>query len=713
MIRNLAKAADRSELETMAIQWITDAREQHDQMWAEWDLADDYFENNQTPPGFDTSQNAIAQGFADKQDPSTEQTRSKQFIVVNKVRETHESVLGDFIDAKKTISTRGRSPKDKKFGKVVNQYFTYMQDRLHLWDSIIVPTIDCSIRRGIHWIYISYNPFEDLPLGKIDAREVSCRDVLLDKNCRETFYTDSGYRIFRQRYNLKVANKEFGDYLDVLEYNKEFSPDNESDQAYQNTPTASHDLFCTIYRIQYMEMERRYYVGRKDSDRIQEIDVNTFNVYSKNEQMKDLVFRKDEKIYYEMLYNRSVGVFVNDEIEFGQFTLIPMMNIRSEGRLYPIGDTVYYSNLQDLFNVLVSVLLDNAKKGNLPWIGVDPESYAEYPEQIDEAVLHPGKKVIPARSISVNFARPVNEAVVGLLDKTEKYIYDAQSKHAASRGELPTRQIAQKTFSAMISQDKISHGRKDIMIQWTMTEVAKLVYKIVAKKFTEPHWARIEDRSGAEDYIPINFICTEKEYNGLILKIMGLDPEQMPQDPKQLQAIMQNIQKVRKDFEDNNVVQVEKHMAYEVGGGAPGSQPRTISDVELPGVLEKAQMNEADFKALYQPTEKPYKLYIVNDMTQNPDTDIIYDVDFDSENEKQYREQRAFGLFDRKIITGERLMKDIEYPNAEEAAKESDKANQLIALGKSVASNPQLYQSVMKALDQLNQPQPTQVPVTG
>jgi len=706
MFRRLDNETERGELETMAQQWVIDARQQHDQMWAEWDKADDYFENDQVPTGF---QESAKQALVDKQDPTTEQTRTKQYVVVNKVRETHEAILGDFIDAKKTITTRGRSPKDKKFGKVVKQYFEYMQDRVNLWDGVMVPTIDCSIRRGIHWIYLSYNPNRDLPLGKIEIEEVSCRDILLDKDARKTYYDDSNYRIWRQRFNVKKANKVYGKYLDTLVFNREFTPDNESDQPYHNAPVASHEQFCTIYRIQYFETETRYFRHNKESDRDEPIDEQTFEVLQKNQYMKDSVFQEDEDVYYEMLYNRGTGVFSNEEIEYGQYTLIPMMNIRSEGRLYPIGDTVYYSNLQDLFNVLVSVLLDNAKKGNMPWVGVDPESYADYPEQIDEAVKHPGEKVIPARSLSINFARSLNEGVIQLLQQTEKFIYDAQSKHAASRGELPTRQIAQKTFSAMISQDRVSHGRKDIMIRWTMTEVAKLVYKIVAKKFTEPHWVQITDQTGGENYIPINFTCTEQEYKGLIFKIMGLDPNDLPKDPQGQKAIADNIAKARKNFEDENEVRTESHMAYEVAAKQEGVAPRTIIDTDMPMVLEKAKMTMEDFQAIYQPTERPFKLYFINDMTQNPDIDIIYDVDFDSENEKQYRENRAFTLFKEHVITAERLLKDIEYPDASQAVKESDQANQLMSIGKAVANNPQIYQAVMAMLNKLNQPQPSQV----
>lgn len=697
MYYNLQDPDQEAQLNTLIAKWITEAESEHAKMFSEWDEADDYYENDQTPPGFndDVSAQTSAVNSPDvQQDAST----ARQYIVVNKVRETHDSILADFIGAKKTISARGRTPKDRKLASVISRSLEHIQDSATFWEEIATPTIDCAIRRGLHWIKPKYNSRVNLPLGKIDFEEISTRDVLVDPNSRKPFYQDASYKIHRVRKAVDDANREFRHLIG----DQKFSPDTLFDQSHANRDTTETTTdFCTIYEIQYTEIEERYFFSNPKTQQVAEIGQAQYESLSSNPKTSTLVFLQEEETHYVALYNHSMDTFYNAENEYGICTLIPCVNIPSEGRLYPLGDVSFYKNLQDLFNVLVSLLLDNVKKGNSGiYYAKDPQSYEQYAAEYNAAVRSRGKRVAPGE-MGVLYPRELANGVMQLLQQTEKFIYDVQSKHEASRGELPHSQIAQRTVSMLIAQDRKSHGRKDINIKWSLTQVGRVLVKIMGKKFTEPHWVVLTDEAKGDQYIPINFTVTEVEYKGLLMEIMGID-ERQAADPNAALEIEQAIAGFRRQFEKENEVKFEPTNIYQVGD-------KELSEQDLQEFLLETKMGVTQFMAKYRPVVRQATLVIINRIEEDPDIDLIYDIDFNFEADRQYRREEAFNLFKAGAYTVRRLLKALDHPEAEEAAREVEEQNQMLQIGKRIVSaGPQALETVMAFLEQLksgnNQP---------
>lgn len=695
MFYNLANEQDRVDLQTLIIDWIAEAKTIHDSMLVEWDEADQYYENEQVPAGFtDRHKDALA----DANDASKPSTKHKQYVVVNKVRESHESILGDFIGARKSIQIRGRSPKDKRVGNAIRAQINHVEDEVELWDRVMVPVIDNTILRGLDWIKVSFNPFKNLPYGKIEVDRISCRDGLIDPNTMAQFMEDTKYRILRREMAVKDANKRFGEFLGGME----FGPDMEARQAHtRRSDKSSQVLYCTIYEVQYVETEYDYFFDDPKTGKSEQIEEDEFYRLSNTMGFQAPIYKIEREQFYQAFYNAGVGVFFNDELSPNTWGLIPSINIKRESRAYPFGDAIYYRNLQDLLNVLMSVALENAKKGNNPIVGVDPSTYSKYAAQINEALNSPGTKVLPAATLSVHYPRELNVAVVNLLQLAEKFIYDLSSKHAASRGELPTQQIAERTVNMLIAQDRQSHGRKDVTIRWTMTQLAKIFYRIAVENFTEEHWVRLTDQKvGDPEFVPINFRLTESEYQDLIIAMMGIDMKMLkqmsttPEGKNALRDAQAAVARFVADFERTNEVERVPDISYRLADN------RVLNQEQMSAELKQLNLNIEQYKNQYGFEEIQNVIVVINDMSSDPDVDIRYDIDFNFEQDRVARHNRALLLKQNGAITNRRLLQELEFPDAEQAAREAEEENQVLMLAKQIVDSGAINE-VMMMLNQI------------
>jgi len=684
-LKDLKNSDEKNELQSRFLKWVTKARSEHENFTAEWDTADQYFEQEQVPAGFSDEH---AQFLADSNDPTVGNQDTKQYVVVNKVRETHESILGDFINGKKVVTVSAESPEFTRIATVARRELEYVEESNNVWDEVSVQAIDCAIRRGLHWIKVWHNPFKNVAKGgKIEVQEVSCRDILIDPNRRKPFFQDTKYRIHRMRFSLEQANKRFGQYIE----SGEFSEDNEYEEPYKDTVN-KQGKFVTIYEIHYVEDEEHFFFYNQATDHSEEIDEDEFNEFMKSEDTAKHVFKQVEEKHYIALYNTKEGPFVQEENEFGMWLLIPVINIPSENRTYPLGDTLYYRTLQDLFNVLISVFLENAKNGNRPMVRIDPASYDRYSGIILEALDNPGRKVIPAEQFDVKYPQPVNQALVGLLQMTEKFIYDMQARHDATRGQVKSRHIARATMDMLLAQDRQSHGRKDVMIHWALTQMAKVIWRIIVLKYRHNHWLPVRLENGKDTFYPVNFTGSIQQYDQLILQTMGVT--QLPEDPQQQAQLMQQMAIVKTQFEKENSVIYDNAPVWVIGD-------TIVPPDQLQEVFAASGLDEKGFMEKFQPRQETMPYVMVNMLAIDPDLQIKVDVDFDFERDKQMRQNRALILQARQIITPLRTLRDLDYPDPEDANKEAEEHNQLLQWGKLIVEHPEIKQALEILLQKL------------
>ena len=683
----------RSILQGKIRDFVEEAQTAHRQMWTEWADADKYFESDQVPQGFTEDHR---QQLVDANDPTRGNQNSKQYVVLNKVVMSHEKVLGDFIAGQRMLLVSGRTPKDRRFAKVMQKKLDYVGDQVKLWDEVMVPTLDCGLRRGLHWVKVWFDPYKNLPFGKVEMQEISCRDVMIDPRCRRYYYQDKRYVIHRQRYTQQSANLRFRPFLDG---GVTFAADRRADDPYQQSSTDVRQQHCTIDEVQYIETEVKFYGVNPeggDENPFIEIDEQSYNQALQDPKTRKMVFQSTEDVWYVCYYNESVGVFYNSPIEFESDTIIPFINIRSEGRVYPFGSTKYEKNLQDLLNVFISVMLDNAKKGNSGIYSVSASTYQQFSDQLIAAINGSGPRLIPDENFKVHYPREINPALVQLFGMVQGAIEEVQSSHALSKGEMPRERLAAETVNMIMARDRVSHGRKDVMIRWTMTKIAQVLYKIVATKSTEEDWIKLTDNAKTDpEYVPINFTVTDQEYNQLILEMLGIQitPE-MEQNPQFMQQLQQQIQSARYKFEQDNEVQKHNVKQYQVGD-------QVLTAEQFQEAIKQSGMPAEQFAQQNQVQVIPVVIYSINDMTQDSDLDLVYSVDFNADRDKQMKANRSLQLFAQGALTTKRLLIDLDYPDADTVAVEADERNQALQMGTQIMKTPDLYALVQQAMQAL------------
>jgi hypothetical protein len=709
---DLANEDSRKELTSIVQQWITDDDPPHMQTVEEWDDADDRLNGDYTPVGW--TEDFIGQ-MVRANDPTVNQQdaqKTRSFVQVNRARPNHEAVLGDFIALKRKLSISGRNPDDRNRAKVLQSRIEYIEDDQMLADMVYFPMMDNAFAKGHSWCKVSYDPYANSLKGKMVVEEVSCRDVLVDNQSRGHYFNTSTRFIHRSKIRIDEAKKIFKHY-------PHFEPelvgsDNEYDKAWlRNRDPKRGDEHATFYDVHFRRTECKYYGIDPKSGAMQEIPPEVYEALSANPKTEQFVFVGEKEFqYYIAKYNMGTGVFALEYNPIQMWTLFPLMNIPSDSRTYPMGDILIYRNLLDLFDVLVTVFLENAKRANIPIADVDPAMWENYSAEINNALQHGGA----APGIrNIHFAQPINTHLTQLIPWVLSWIQDSISKHAASMGEVPAAQIAQKTVQTLIGKDRMSHGRKDVQIRLFLTHLAKVLAKMVCLYDNEPDFFQLKDMTaGKPGYIPINQKYTEAEYLDMLAKVSGLQvPKQPPMDrvPEKLRAQVkqqfeqeniifeQQFIKAKNLFEQDNDVKVTQVEGWQIEG-------QTFTDEQLADVIQKTQLPPEQFNAMYDPQAAQIDLYIVNDLTEDIDISIKYDVQTDYRQDPEYKEQKAVNFFKMGLVGALDTLKDADYPNAEEVHKRAVDENEARQLVEQLGSDPAMMQQVVQFVQQLSTAQP-------
>lgn len=696
MLYDLHNDEERSKLNSIILTAIDDDEAaQTDEIRQEWDDADNYYENDQTPEGFEEN---FAEAFARVNDPKAQNKTSKMYVTINKVLTGHEGVIGDFTTSPRQIMVKGRSPKDINFAKVWKKELEFVQDTNRMWDTAIFPCIDTGIRRGLHWLKVTFDPYQDLPWGKIIVEEISARDVLVDKNSRSTFYQDRRRTAHRKRYLIEEANELFRDMIDSLfEGERRFSGDTDYAIGSQRPADDSHDQFCTVYEYLYAMKESRYFAvdeSAPDDEMLQQVDEDT---YMQLKTAKKKAIRIVDDVFYKAFYNRGLSTFFNAEHDIQAWTLIPFINIKSERRLYPLGSAKYDKNLQDLLNVVASLIVKHGSRSTDGIVGVSVDAFRQFQNEINEALKNPGKHAIPGIT-GVHFPHQLGESLPLLFQLVAGTMEDIQSQHGLSKGEMPKERLAKETVQLLLSQDRKSHGRKEVMVRWTLTELANVLVKVIQNKWTEEHWARTTDvRKGDDEYTPINMRLTEEEYAQLIMDIAHVPmlPNPTPQQKDQIDQIMMQA---KLKFESENEVRRETQRLWQI---QQGEQVVTLSEDQLDERWQQAGLTPEQGKEQDNPAPFDVVTYVVNDITQDPNVDVVMDIDFNHERDRQLKYNKATMALQMGAITPLRWLKDVEYEDADTAWAEAKKYNEALKVGEAIVSNPEAYKRAMQMLSSI------------
>ena len=681
---DLNDPSERSKFQSEIENNLTKDQAVHRQYRPEWDDAEDRLNENVTPFGFTEDHSGK---FAQDNDHRNRIQEVKEYVSVPRARQNHESILGNFTTLRRRLTIQARHPRGRNIAKVYSERVKYIEDSEMVPEMIYFPAMDNAFSKGLHWIKVGYNPAANKLRGKFDIDEISCRDVLIDHGSKGAYFSKATRltQVFSlSRDQAKARFRGMPLYKDST-----FSVDNEYDLMYNRSTDSNMytEDKATFYEYQFVRPTQVYYMGKPGSQDVEEITDAEFNEFSNTPEFKDLVFAGDmEDRYYIALYNRSQGVFHLQENPLGMFSLIPLINIQSEARLYPFGDVKFYAKLADLLNVLVTVFLDNAKKANTPIIAVDPDVMAEYGVELKHAARHGG----PAPgATNIVYAQAINQGLVMLVPMVTSWIQDVTSQHAASMGELPAKQIAKETVDKLIAKDRQSHGRKDVMLRYCLTQFAKIVVRMINLMEDQPgYFSAIDPKPGDMEFIPINQTWGEQEYLAKLSELAQIPP---PPSEEEMPMYLEALQRIRRKFEeDNDVVQTT------VSGFVVDGLEMTPQKLRL--LIQKAELSLEEFTQLYKPVSANIKQYQVNHLSQDVDFKVTYGIDDDFENDKSFKSNRAMMLNERGAMARLDMLKEMGIMNAEQIIENADSENQMMQIAKALAASPDVMQYVQQLL---------------
>jgi len=677
------------EIEAEIRRWITEADAVHRQYIEEWNRADDRLNSNYVPTGWTTK---YSQALADANNPETEEAVHKSYVPVNRARPNHEAVLGDFIIQPKRLSISARNPSDRSIARVKKALIEYIEDSENIWEQVIFPAMDNAWSKGLHWIEVSYDAFAMKLVGRFIVEEVNARDVLVDPASSGQYFKTSRYRIRRIKMNRQDAIRKLRRFPNFDP--DRLAPDTDYDRAYARTDWAVKRDDITLYRIHFRESHPTYYRMAANGRDVEEISEEHYEKLASNPITANFVFEGSEQDkFFIAYYTPSHGLIGLEENIFGMWTIFPLINIQTDSRLYPIGDVVIYESLLDLLDVLVTVLLENAKRSNIPIVDIDESTWMNYQEQIEEAIQHGGP--IPGLR-GIHYPQSINVALTQLIPWTIGWIQDAASKHTASMGELPAKQVAKETVQALIAKDRQSHGRKDVMLRLTMTTLAKVLVKMCSVAHTQADYIQVMDmRPGTPEYIPINQEWSEDEYLSHLAEIYDIElpDESLPRDQlaEANARFVQAIQLARKNFEKENDVKTVQVPGFRVAD-------REFTDEELIDLVEKSRLTIDEFWEVYEPESIVLTRYRVNDISQDVDLNIRYGLETDFTTDKEFQANRALLLHSKGAMSRLDLLKALGVQNPEEILEAADNENQVIQIAKVLAANPEILEYVKQLL---------------
>jgi len=692
---NLQDNNDRQTLTSLIQKWITDADSVHRQYWPEWDEVDDRLNSARIPVGFTTKH---AEQLAAVNNPKLQSRKTRtmrSFVTVNRTRPNHESTIGEFISIRRKLMLNATNPTDRNRARVMQKRIEYIERTEMLPDEIYFPAMDGAWAKGLHWIGVTYNPFARGMRGRFDVTEINVRDILLDPGTRGHFMQEKEYLIHRYKMPIEEARVHMRRY--PLFDATSLGADNEYDEPYQRRDNMPRSEYATFYHVEFFRKEPTYYAADPNTGGIQRIGRGLYDVLNADPRMAGVVFEgEQEENYYVALYNSDQGVFHLQKNVFDAWTRIPLVNMATDSRVYPLGDVQVYASLADLLDTVVTVFLQNAKRTNKPIADVDEEMFEEYQSYIDE-VLESGGAAPGIKNIFN--VQPINSHLVMLIPWIMGWIQDTVSRHSASQGQLPAKQIAKETVELMIQRDRVAHGRKDVTLRWMLTQLARILARGITIFDKDPDFFQLTDTGPGEiDYVPVNQVWTEAEYITQLALMAGLhvpEPPQLDRLPQQVHnlattqygqesiAFEEAMYNIRRRFEQDNDVKSVPQEGYIIEG-------REYTDDDVVSMLEESGLSWEEFNATYQVQRGNIQVYLVNPFDEDLEYNIEYTVDTDFQNDPEFKTNQALLLNARGAMGKLDMLKQMNVPDADGIHRRALEENEAIQMAMAIAEHPEL-----------------------
>lgn len=607
---DLEDSNTRDILNTTFSDWIYDAFTEMEKegMISIWYRNQMYYEGYMTPVGM--TNDALTNFVSNNKDiidmkglnANTFNTKVKQqdklFFQDNKITEIIDSRIGEFSSAKKLINVENdNNPNNDKVAEVLKPYLLQHEKKEQVWQQYRIPNIELMMINGLGWGKISYNPYTNIPEGKIIYESIHPTDVAVDpksNGSRQRYFLDCDYVIQKKRFTKDSA----------IKFLKEF--DIEEDKV-----SADNDY--------YMYGNSNYYGNTSEDEEY----VTIYFIEYKRERIEEYSGGAKEKLvyYYKVIYNSNLGVIEHKINKYAdpritnawQYSIFPYYNKQSRVRIYPQSDIEKFIVVQDIINVMKSMILDKGKSRTALRTIIVSKLREKYPDLWDTFEKFGGTFPIDPEDMRELGTTDIRAAIQSLeVPELPKEIYEflqiaeesfknQSTRHEALQGKFAERgnsNLSGVAIQKMMEQNRLTDSHKDINIEWVATQEARLIYRIIAMEFTADDFIKIQNaKKGDAKYIPINTTMSIAEFNQYL-------QAQYPGIPLEQSA---------KLFDENNDVKVIIPMSDELG-----NKLQNIDEIESLGAVYINYLKMPDGKGEF----KPY------------DININVSLDFEAERNK-------------------------------------------------------------------------------
>lgn len=440
---------------------------------------------------------------------------NKIFFQDNKITGIIDGWIGDFTATKKTLQVKtDTNRKNNAIEKVTARVLEKHERDGMIWEQARIPAIEMREINGLGWTRTYFDPFENIPQGRIKIEAIHPCDVAVNPNVsssRKKYFLDTDYVVMKKKMPYEEAIEFFANFgIDE----EKVKPDGDyyryGDEHYDTVKPEDSD-YCTVYFIEYKRPA------------IEKIVTETGEI-----------IRQRRMYYYKAVYNVTLGVIEHkinkyadpEKTDQWQFSLVPYYNKQSRLRVYPQSDIEKFKTVQDIINVMKSLMLNNARDGSKLRLVVMKQLQEKYPELWKTFEDFGGAFPIDPEKDGIDDVRKaVQQINVQELPRSfqeflmlaEQSLKDQSVRHEALQGQFAERgnsNLSGVAISKMMEQNRKIGSYKETSTKWSVVQEARLIYNILAHEFTDEDWIEIQDaQKGDPKVIPVNKEMNLKEFH--------------------------------------------------------------------------------------------------------------------------------------------------------------------------------------------------------
>lgn len=563
-------------------QFINESENEHKLQRPVWEKCNLYYSSKMSPTPFKNLTSIITELRNNNDNPNlVKDPFNTIFYQTNEIKPIIKRLAGQYSSVNKDIIVEPLSPEYTTITDVIKTEIDFIERDISAWDKRS-RAIKSMFLNGISYNLIEYNPYINFPKGRISIKNINPKYIYLDPTSTEDDFSDIEYYVYVAYLKPDSAKN----YLRLFGKNIDSFPlQSRDEESYRENAYSVLNNFVKLYFVSHKEPVNHNYQFNDDKN----------------------FFSQQENQIFHTVFHDTLGIIYHNKSPYSDFLLSIYYGERTEIQTYPKPLSEDLIPLNDLYNIINTLYLENARKNNRDIYKISESLYKEKATLINEALSYGGG--IPLKNNEM-FERmnnaEFNPDLINVLNHTREHLNNAGYIHEALRGDVPNMQdrMSGKAISLLQVENRRVLTEYDRAIENACTYETKMIYELITKNRTyERH---IKYKTNDKNYFtPVNQITSLKKYK----------------------EFLNSIQLDSDTFESNN-----------------------------------------DVKYIYPDSESPEyilqnTIILINPYYPDADISLSIKLDFDISKDKHFVQERNLSLFKMGVIDDEALLESLDYPN--------------------------------------------------